>query len=60
VHYKARKRRIRDLTDEKDWVTENHANVAYESVERAALALKAIDPSVDVDWLEDAKTDPTV
>ncbi len=60
VHYKARKKKISDLKDDKDWVTEKHADAAYKSVDLAVLALKAIDPSVDVDWLEEAKTDPFV
>jgi len=58
VHYKANKKRIRDLSEQEDWVTENHAKISYETVELAVRALQTIDPGVDTAWLVDAKVDP--
>jgi len=57
VHYKTRKRRICDLTEE-DWVTERHADNAIQAVNRLVRELKTLDPTVDIDWLQDAETDP--
>lgn len=58
VHYKMRKKKIRDLREEEDWVTEMHAEEAVRAVEAAIRDLKAIDASVDAEWLATAKTDP--
>lgn len=58
VHYKTRKKKIRDLGEEKDWVTEAHAENAVWAVEAVIGDLKAIDASVDVEWLITAKKDP--
>lgn len=57
VHYKTKKKRVCDIVAE-DRVWESDAQNAIEAVNQAVRVLKEIDPEVDIDWLEDAKTDP--
>lgn len=58
VHYKTRKKKLSDLKEDEDWVTEDHAKASLETVELATKALQMLDSSVDIDWLENAKRDP--
>jgi len=61
VHYKTKRKRVCDLAD-KDWSEywfgEEEASEALETITQVVTALKELDPSVDIDWLEDAKTNP--
>ncbi len=57
VHYKARRKKISELREEEDWITERHAEDAIRAVESAVKELGEIDPKVSSSWLEDAKTD---
>ena len=58
VHYKSRTRKLSELREDQDWVTEKHAQRCIEGVTRILEELKAIDPQVDIDWLDDAEHDP--
>ena len=49
VHYKASKKRVKALNEGEDWVTEEHAHAAYETVKIAVAALKDADDAVDID-----------
>jgi len=55
VHYKSRKKKVSELTEEEDWVTEKHAQHSIEAVSIVLQELKSISPQVDVGWLEDAE-----
>ena len=57
VHYKTRQKRIDELADE-DWVTERDAYDALQVVNKLTEELRSLDPTVDIDWLRDAETDP--
>jgi len=58
VHYKTQKKRISDLIEDKDWVTERHARDAIQAVDALVQELKSLDPTVDTSWLLKAGTDP--
>jgi len=58
VHYKSREKRISELKEDEDWVTEKHAQRSIEAVTVILQELKSLDPQIDVDWLEDAEHDP--
>lgn len=58
VHYKSRKKKISELTEDQDWVTENHAQRSIEAVTIILQELKSLNPQIDVVWLEDAEHDP--
>jgi len=57
VHYKTRQKRIDELADE-DWVTERDAYDALQAVNKLTEELRSLDPTVEIDWLRDAETDP--
>ncbi len=58
VHYKSGKKKISDLSEQEDWITEDHAKMCYEAVELAVNALQAVDVSVESRWLNDARVEP--
>lgn len=58
VHYKTRKKRICDLTEDEDWVIERHARDAIQAVNNLVEELRSLDPTVDIGWLRKAETDP--
>ncbi|MCJ7507462.1 MAG: hypothetical protein MUO85_01870 [candidate division Zixibacteria bacterium] len=60
VHYKSRKKKISELTEKEDWVTEYHAKRSVEGVIRILQELKSLDSEIDIDWLKDAEHDPYV
>ncbi|MHA1329861.1 MAG: hypothetical protein ACTSR2_02175 [Candidatus Hodarchaeales archaeon] len=58
VHYKTRKKKISEMTEDKDWVTENHSEVSLLTLKSIFNELATVDSSVNTDWLEEAKCDP--
>ena len=56
VHYKARVKHIRDLREQEDWVTEDHARNAIQAVRKAVEGLHSLDPAVGIDWLQEAES----
>jgi len=58
VHYKTRKKKVSEMTEEEDWVTEIHSKDALLTVESILNELSGLDTSVKTDWLEEAKSDP--
>lgn len=58
VHYKTRKKKVSEMTEEDDWVTENHSEDALLTVESILNELARIDTAVEIDWLESSKNDP--
>ena len=58
VHYKSRKKKLSELMEEQDWVTEKHAQRSIEGVTAIVQELKSIDPQIDIDWLQDSEHDP--
>lgn len=58
VHYKTRKKKIRELTEEEDWITEHHAQSAVRAVSAMIKELRKIDSKVEYEWLRDAERDP--
>jgi hypothetical protein len=58
VHYKTRKKKISELREDKDWVTEEHSEHALQTVRAVVEALSEIDPNVEIEWLKSAPTDP--
>lgn len=58
VHYKTKKKKVSEMTEEDDWITENHSADALLTVESVLEELVKIDNSGETDWLESAKSDP--
>lgn len=58
VHYKTRKKKVSELREQIDWVTEDHAKKAIECVESLLNELKLLDSNIKIDWLRDAEKDP--
>ncbi len=58
VHYKTRRKKVSEIVEEEDWVTENHSADAILTVESILNELSTIDPSSESDWIESAKHDP--
>jgi hypothetical protein len=56
VHYKTRAKRIHDLQEQEDWVTEDHARNAIQAVRKAVEGLHSLDPAVGIDWLQEAES----
>jgi hypothetical protein len=58
VHYKVRRKRVCDLREDEDWVTEQHAREAIQAVSYIVEELKSLDSTVATDWLHEAETNP--
>lgn len=58
VHYKSRKKKVSELIEQQDWVTEKHAQRFIKGVTKILQELKSIDPQIDIDWLEKVEHDP--
>lgn len=58
VHYKTRKKKVSEMTEDDDWVTENHSTDAVLTVKSILNELSKVDTSVETDWLESAESDP--
>jgi len=58
VHYKTKKKKISEMTEDGDWVTENHSADALLTVKSILNELSKVDTSVETDWLESAESDP--
>ena len=58
VHYKSRKKKISELTEEQDWVTEDHAKRCIEGVITILRELNSLDSQLDIDWVIEAEHDP--
>ena len=60
VHYKTKKKKVSEMVEDEDWVTENHSVDALLAVESILGELSKIDSSLETEWLESAKNDPFV
>lgn len=58
VHFKTKKKRICDLNPDEVWIEEKHARKALEAVSNLVQELKNLDSTIDIEWLNEAKTDP--
>lgn len=58
VHYKTKKKKVSEMTEEDDWITENHSTDALFTVESVLEELVKIDNSLETEWIESAKSDP--
>lgn len=58
VHYKTKKKKVSEMVEDEDWVTENHSVDALLAVESILAELSKIDSSLETEWLESAKNDP--
>lgn len=58
VHYKTRKKKVSEMTEDEDWVTENHSADALLTVKSILNELSKVDTLVETDWLESTKRDP--
>ncbi len=57
VHDRTRKKRICDL-DNSDWVTELEAENAVNTVRKLVNELAKLDTNIEIDWLNEAESDP--
>lgn len=58
VHYKTRKKKVSELQEHEDWVTEEHSEKALQTVRALVEAVSEIDPSLETEWLDWAPNDP--
>lgn len=57
VHYKTKVKRIDEVREE-DWIREEEAENAIQTVWKVLEALSSLDQTVSIDWLKDSETDP--
>jgi len=57
VHYKTKTKAIGDLRWDEDWGTEDHSRNSIKAVKLILNELQALDPKLDIDWLNEAETD---
>jgi uncharacterized protein YutE (UPF0331/DUF86 family) len=60
VHPKTKIKPVRALEYEEDFVTEDHASNALRTVRLALEALRGVDGSADVQWIDSVESNPYV